>query len=546
MTSGGRYARYRAPADDGAKLVVPPWGEWPELILAASQKRAAGALAIAGQSWAEWAKASRREVLERALGYTKSFGGEFVGAIDPDTPVVVTGHQPELMHAGVWLKNFAAAEASRATGGVSLNLVIDGDRCKRTSILVPGGSPAEPRLTPVEFDDPAAAVPWEERGVVDRGLFGSFADRVLEAGRSLLNHPVVESWWPMAMERVDATGRIGLGFAQARRLAEQEWGVRNLELPQSELCQTTAFRQFVVAVLSDLPRFAAAYNASLADYRHAHGLRNAAQPAPDLAKIGPWQQAPFWLWTAKDSQRRPLFARLEPQDGGVIVVTDQRGFERRLDCRDDGAAAVAELAGWEAAGMKLRSRALTTTMFTRLAVADLFIHGIGGAKYDEVTDAIVERFFGVTAPPFAVLSGTLLLPIGVAARREYLELPGDLRHALRELRYHPERAVVASANFDGAASLSAPVRAALDAKSGWIATPKTPANAAQRHREIAAANGVLYAQVAQLEGRLNERLGHALASGRGARILAGREYAACLFSRERLQQFLLDFQSPMA
>ena len=37
------------------------------------------------------------------------------------------------------------------------------------------------------------------------------------------------------------------------------------------------------------------------------------------------------------------------------------------------------------------------TLWARLLLCDLFIHGIGGAQYDRVTDLIVENYFGVTA-----------------------------------------------------------------------------------------------------------------------------------------------------
>ena len=47
----------------------------------------------------------------------------------------------------------------------------------------------------------------------------------------------------------------------------------------------------------------------------------------------------------------------------------------------------------ESEGIRLRPRALTTTMYLRLAMGDLFLHGIGGAKYDQLTDRIIEHFF---------------------------------------------------------------------------------------------------------------------------------------------------------
>jgi len=55
-------------------------------------------------------------------------------------------------------------------------------------------------------------------------------------------------------------------------------------------------------------------------------------------------------------------------------------------------------------------RALTLTLFARLILGDFFIHGIGGGKYDEVTDQIIRDYFGIDPPAFQVVSGTLHLP----------------------------------------------------------------------------------------------------------------------------------------
>src|SRR5262245_38816454 len=42
--------------------------------------------------------------------------------LDPP-PLLVTGHQPELFHPGVWAKNFASHDLARRHHGVSLHLV---------------------------------------------------------------------------------------------------------------------------------------------------------------------------------------------------------------------------------------------------------------------------------------------------------------------------------------------------------------------------------------------------------------------------------------
>ena len=53
--------------------------------------------------------------------------------------------------------------------------------------------------------------------------------------------------------------------------------------------------------------------------------------------------------------------------------------------------------------------ALVTTLFARLVLSDLFIHGIGGAKYDQLTDELIRSFFGLAPPDYLVISATLHL-----------------------------------------------------------------------------------------------------------------------------------------
>ncbi len=99
----------------------------------------------------------------------------------------------------------------------------------------------------------------------------------------------------------------------------------------------------------------------------------------------------------------------------------------------------AAAASWEALvrqGVNIRPRALTTTILMRVFVADVFVHGIGGAKYDEVTDRIIRAFYGVEPAPYATISASLMLdwPFEPADH-------GDLRileRRMRDIRYNPQ------------------------------------------------------------------------------------------------------------
>jgi hypothetical protein len=546
-----QYARYRAPAESGQKLIAPPWGELCRIVAGNVAWRRETPLTVLGRPLNDFAIDARAEVLARAEEYVRSYSPPLKGGVRggiPDAgiptkdcsgkgshqpPLIVTGHQPELVHPGVWVKNFAAAALCASKGAVSLNLVIDGDACRTTAIRVPAGTLDEPRWESVEFDGPADEMPWEERTILHPEQWRTFPTRVGAATRNLLSDRMLDEWWPLAMERAAATGRIGLGLAQARHLAEIEWGRRNLELPQSEMCQTAAFRRFTLHLFNELPRFVGSYNDALGVYRRVHRLRNHAQPVPNLAVDGDWFQAPYWVWTANAPNRRPLYLR---KDGAGLVATDRQTFERRLPCvcDDGGDRALAELVNWEAEGFKLRSRALITTMFARLAVADLFIHGIGGAKYDEATDAICERFFGAAPPAFATISGTLHLPIARTASD--VGSAQRLQQQLRDLTFHPEQHVdFADAGVNG------DVAELVASKRRWLAMAKTPANAAERHREIAAANRGMQPYVAGARESIERRLAAVSERTRANRVLNSREYASCLFPRKLLEQFLLDF-----
>jgi hypothetical protein len=305
-------------------------------------------------------------------------------------------------------------------------------------------------------------------------------------------------------------------------------GNHTLELPQSVVCQLPEFARFTAHLLAQLPRFWLAHNESLAAYRQAHGLRNRAQPVPDLGAENGWLEAPFWIWTEVDPQRRPLFAQ---QQSDRLVITDRHRQTLSLALSDDAdaTAAVEQLLDIAARGVKIRTRALSTTLFSRLVLGDLFLHGIGGAKYDQVTDQIVRRFFGVVPPHFATVSATLRLPI--PRRQAAAHQDRMWQQRLRELRYHPENFV----SPDGESS-----REIIATKLRWVKTAKTAANARERHVAIASANDALQPFVANRRRQLEQEREEFVRVERARAILDSREYSFCVFPRQHFERLLLD------
>jgi hypothetical protein len=186
---------------------------------------------------------------------------------------------------------------------------------------------------------------------------------------------------------------------------------------------------------------------------------------------------------------------------------------------------------------------LTTTLFARLCFADLFVHGIGGAKYDQMTDRIVARFFGLAAPDFLTMSATLQLPVpGLPVQPED---ESRLRRQLRELDYNSDRHLPAGLSpaqarlVEEKQRLVAEQHAAHNYRRGAAASSTRGSGRGyarfQRLKEIAR----LLAMVTQEERRrIEEELLRTRQYLAANAVWHDREYASCLYPAEKLQRFM--------
>lgn len=509
-------------------MIEPPLAEADGVILQNIQLRQADC-DLQGRGLSDLAAQARRELLAAAYRYTHQYRDVPAPPAGDETQVVLAGHQPQLFHPGVWYKNFILGRLAQGGQRATVNLIIDSDTCKSTALRVPGGSVADPRVDLLPLDRAAEPIPFEERRILDRDCFAGFGERAFQQIRSLVPAPLVREFWPLVAERSRAESNLGLCLAQGRHVQEERFGNATLELPQSQVCSLEAFHWFTSHLLAHLPRLWDVYNAAVAEYRRANHLRSKSHPVPDLASHDQWLEAPYWIWTRDNPLRRPLFVRSRGED---LLLSDRRGLEIELplSAEADAQRAVAVLAELAGRGIKLRTRALITTMFARLVLGDLFLHGIGGAKYDEVTDLVIRRFLGIDPPAYLTVTATLRLPTPHAEVS-----PQDLRDAdakLRELEFHPER-------FLDPAGAADPDAAALIAqKQRWVSTPQTRENAKQRCTAIRQANDGLQPRLAPLREQLageRERIAQRL---RGENILAWREYAFALYPEESLRSLL--------
>jgi len=515
----------RAPREHGDVFVDPPCDAVPAVVAANVQRSGAYTVELLGAALPDVAREARQQLLAQALAYTGRYRDGDHLAQKPDAPLLLAGHQPELFHPGVWFKNFALAELRRRLDAHAVNLLIDNDTVSTAAIRVPAGTVDRPHVELVAYDQQSAATPYEEREILDSTRFASFGERVSETIAPLVDRPLIDELWPLAIRAAGQGHKLGLAVAQARHRLEGAWGARTLELPLSHVCRFAAFRRFAGYLLEHLAAFREVHNRKLQEYRKINRIRSRTHPVPELSRQGDWLEAPFWIWTRERPQRRRAFGRALA-GGWEFTDLDVR-YRVHVDVHRQGADVIDQLDAYERAGVKLRPRALITTMFARLCLCDLFLHGIGGAKYDQLTDLIITGFFDVAPPDFLTLSATLRLPI----ERDLVHAADllDVRRTLRELTFHPERFL---AGEQAASELIA-------AKQRWIATHDAT-HAKRRHDEITRINRALQPLVAarrtDAEARsvaLTERL-------RAEKLLGSREYAFCLFPEETLRSLLLD------
>ena len=546
----------RAPKEDGAVLAEPPHEQARALIDhnrqvlpgcdgpndAASKSesttpngRIGGHVASArggffsSKAWAELRCAARRSAVAAAREYL-SKGGEPVPASGNSDSLVVAGHQPELFHPGVWAKNFALAGLARRHGVMALNLVVDNDTVKSTSLRLPspGTSAVKwPHALTVSFDRWTGEIPYEERTLVDGEEFASFADRVLDVLSGWNYTPLLKSLWPEVLKQADRTPLTGECFASARRSFERRWGCHNLEIPVSALCRTEPFEWFSCHIISELPRFHSIYNECVHEYRRRYGIRSRNHPVPDLAVDGDWLETPFWGWKVGQKRRGRLFARV--RDGSIDLRTGADNWPAIPCCKESETSGA-----WQALereGFKLRCRALSNTLYARLFLADLFVHGIGGGKYDELTDAIIRRYYGVEPPGFIVLTATRLLPLP-----HYPTGADDvhrLQRALRDIHWNPQRHLqgVAESQRDLAAE-----------KSDWIQRePADKAGRRERFRMIRELTTRLRVPLEGAERRLRDELAESGKQVEANQVLTRRDYSFVLYPEEVLRPFCEQF-----
>ncbi len=510
-------ARATTPAGHGELLAQPEYGTWADLARANAAAAATWDFSLAGVPVQALRAAARREALERAQTFSERMGVSLDPVADDPELLVVTGHQPEFYHPGIWVKDFLLQRLAEETGAAAIDLVVDSDGFDTLEVHSPCLHPevrvCRSYLAVGTADGCYACAPVPSLRDIE-GFCAAGAEHLSTVPAPALGHHFAT----FCEKLIEAAGRadnVAELVTFARRAYEASAETGYLELPVTSLARSRAFATLLVHMALDVRRFADVYNRALGDYRDRTGVRTAAQPFPDLKSDGDLVELP--MWDLRKGRRAAMWARTGARpallsDGEVLCELGGPG-----DPVDAVLASAARPA----------PKALSLTLFSRLLVADLFIHGVGGGRYDQVTDDVIERYFGIEPPAFVVASLTMYLPLGARMVRD--EEVEALSMALNRLKHNPDQ-MRAEVEFDSADEHAAASRLAAEKTDLVAAIAATGADKKALGLRIRAVNeelaGLFEPYRRQLAAELEQLMGMKAVS----EVLTDRTYPFCYWS----------------
>ncbi len=398
-------------------VVVPPYTSWATLLQGNIDGRARLA-AVLGDTRIEEIRAG---LMDRARSYSQRLArianerGITLGDPEPLSDddqhgIVMAGHQPVVFHPGLFFKTELLSRLARDTRAFGIHVVIDTDE----------GSACEvswPRIEGEQLVVRRAAIVSAESKVPD----GSSPDQILYSTQRIKTREEIKeifaevqsdlraSGFADEAERARRMGEIytnlaGCPLAAANSIAR--WGVERRgyrEVLLSTLLKETSLGGVLRELTRDGERLFHSYNESLERYREEHSIKNAANPFPNLKTRNGSYELPLWVVT--DKERKPFWS----------------SASQSIQLPDDS---------------YLATRGSITTMLLRAYCSDIFIHGLGGGKYDRFVTMFASEYLRVELPGFVVASRTRVLDEG---RVESLSAAIRRGRSIKEIVSHTQR-----------------------------------------------------------------------------------------------------------
>jgi len=503
------FEHLQVPARNDQTLTLPELAEYGRLI--DHNRNLPRDIMVDGLPFETLARQARRSAVGYAANYTKKLGLDPGRLPDSGRAVIASGHQPTFFHPGVAVKNFALARQAGELGATAIFFSVDSDQFKAGRVFAPVMeerlAKKELSLFPVGRNLLYETAPVPSMGQLVKNLV--HLDEKLSKSGLAAPGAALSAF----LARIESIHQPMDNYTSLAIVLRRAWCGDLLggcmESPVSGLCGQKPFLRYAKDLIERIEDFRNIYNEQLARYRKDHKLRYPANPFPDLGQSHGAIETPFWV--IDSGARQPLFVRL--QSAGHSLLESVTG----------GAWTMAEL---ESGQVNIRPKAISLSIYLRLFICDLFIHGVGGSKYDTITDRIIERFYGIEPPMRACVSCTALLNIDAPDPEERME---SVKQVLRDIEHHPEK----TGGEDGH------IRKLADEKSRLVAMIRRPGvDRKAVGRKISGLNEQMTAHLAPLRSKLEKELEVLRGQEKEKQAARARDYPYFLFDPERVADLL--------
>lgn len=448
----------------------------------------------------------RNEIIGEALKYTKCLPG-IQANVSYNSPVIGTGHQATWHHCGILAKDIVSEAFSRSLKSTNVHIVLDHD-IQDSLINLPISDKTND--SPNSFT-PEAKIPLEFRdfntGLVDISKYPQNAfcrrwkkDNILAKASEKASFP-------------DATTYL-------QGILKSRLGIKPLYLPVSKICQTRAFEIFLANILRNSDNFIQIYNNAILNLSRHNS--NVARSIKTLqTRDGNRINLPFWIststgkrhncWITSNKHMQNIYADNEY----VCKFISDKNILKEISSQ----------------GYYIRPKAITLMLFLRLYLFDWFIHGIGGGKYETITDYILKHFYNEKNTYYGVVSLTSTLLEDKNLLCQSNKKVEKLISLSRKMRSNPERFHTPKAPSDHFKQLKLNKQMAINALNDSDATK---AHKGLLFKEINSINSKLLSYISDKYADVLSELNEERSVKSQLEISDRRDYFFGLFPEERL------------
>ena len=389
---------FSVPEEENCIFTRPDFKDWPALLM----QNKASLSAVNDRD------AARTELVNIANEYTRQMGltvPDLKSAVD----IVVTGHQPNWHHCGIFAKNIITDKFAKQINGTAIQLVLDHDVCG-TSLSLPDPDAKFLRLKSLPLEKKHIDIPLEFRSVPSNEQLAEFLDSILKNSQNSFCHSIWHQDLTNIIDKSRYCRNIADTITYLQALLNIAFGLNMIYLPVSLMSQSKAFANFICSIICNSRQFVSIYNKAIKNKIQSDNLKShQTVKALRIDYLNNIAELPFWL-VSKTGKRASLYASIDARNLTLGTIDNVIGT---LNSSKDKHAQLCEIL--KNNEYVIRPKAVTLTLFARLYLADLFVHGIG-------TDYIIKNLYNIKNTSFGIATATMTLPVSTNCREFFFGL----------------------------------------------------------------------------------------------------------------------------